>query len=536
MKLSKVFTLILCSSASLNCTSSDTVIAPYEKTLELDSSTSRSFHSMLYFPSGVLLHNPGYIVGIEKSPKEIIGGPKGIDDEYLIKNDTYVNGEIDGSNDTRHQINMFTKHNIKSMFISHIIKNDFNVIKGNSLSPYITNNYCFVYNAYISKYLADKSGRDLTKVNGWEACKFSSAIEDGKNAKLSSFYKNSDMGLAALKDNLKHDLKTGSYSHILIIVMGWNTSQSEAVRNFNDIAGNIITASLEQVKKNKVNHSAKPNTMVVPRSLAIGPRESQDNSIFRPLIIGITWPSYWSTGQLNVISYTDKANDADELGIIWLNKIINNIIPESLSESGVKLPVIAIGHSFGARAMTRALFSSPFIKNDKMVTSPVSLAVSLQGAMSINRFFPKLGIEGAPYRDYSKLTNTKIVLTASKFDSAVTIAKWTDPAGGYKSYEKACTQSVYSGAFHCMTASDTSSKIEHGIFKLCNLGETSDECADPLNSSISPRVVDYIDTSNGITEYNSLGTGGGAHSDIYRLPMGRLLWRLIQAYAIEERK
>lgn len=59
------------------------------------------------------------------------------------------------------------------------------------------------------------------------------------------------MGLAALKDNLKHDLKTGAYSHILIIVMGWNTSQSEAVRNFNDIAGNIITASLEQVKKIK---------------------------------------------------------------------------------------------------------------------------------------------------------------------------------------------------------------------------------------------------------------------------------------------
>lgn len=156
--------------------------------------------------------------------------------------------------------------------------------------------------------------------------------------------------------------------------------------------------------------------------------------------------------------------------------------------------------------------------------------------MSINRFFPKLGAEGAPYRDYARLTNTKIVLTASQFDSAVTIAKWTDPAGGYKSYEKACTQSIYSGAFHCMTASDTSSKIENGIFKLCNLSETSDECADPLNSNVGPRVIDYIDTSNGITEYNSLGTGGGAHSDIYRLPMGRLLWRLIQAYAIEGRQ
>lgn len=536
MKLSKFFTLVFCSSATLNCSSTDTVIAPYEKTLDLDSSTTRSFHSMLYYPSGVLLHNPGYIVGIEKSPKDIIGGPKQKNDENLLKNDAYINSETNDSNNTRHQINRFTKHDRKAMFISHIIKNDFNVIKGSLTTPYITNNYCFVYNSCISKHLANESGIDLTKINGWEACKISSAIKDAKDAELHSFYKNSDAGLNALKDNLKYDLKTGAYSHILIIVMGWNTSQSEAVRNFNDIAGNIITASLEQTKENAENPSAKLNTMIVPRSLVIGPRESENKNIFRPLVIGITWPSYWSTGIFNVSSYPNKANDADELGIIWLNKIINKTIPESMSESGVKLPVIAIGHSFGARAMTRALFSSPFIKNEKIVTSPVSLAVSLQGAMSINRFFPKLGAEGAPYRDYARLTNTKIVLTASQFDSAVTIAKWTDPAGGYKSYEKACTQSIYSGAFHCMTASDTSSKIENGIFKLCNLGETSDECADPLNSNVGPRVIDYIDTSNGITEYNSLGTGGGAHSDIYRLPMGRLLWRLIQAYAIEGRQ
>lgn len=84
-----------------------------------------------------------------------------------------------------------------------------------------------------------------------------------------------------------------------------------------------------------------------------------------------------------------------------------------------------------------------------------------------------------------------------------------------------------------MKASDTSSKIKNGAFILCNRGETSDRCADPLKYNIEPRMIDYIDTSNGITEYNSLGTGGGAHSDIYRLPMGRLLWRLIQAYAME---
>lgn len=534
MNLSRSFTLMLCSCTTFSCSSADTALAPYEKKLELDGSTTRSFHSMLYYPSGEALHNPGYIVGVEKSPKKTIGGPTKQSDDDLLKNDVYLDGEIPGFNDTRNQIKRFTKYDRKSMFVSHIIKNDFNIINGSFNTPYITNNYCFVYNSYISSDLAEKSGVDLTKINGWNACKIPNSFNDAQDAKLISFYKNSDKGLAALKDNLKHDLKTGVYSHILIMVMGWNTSQSEAVRNFNDIAGNIINASLEQREEVKDNPSEKLNKLIVTRSRVIGPKESENKRIFRPLIIGITWPSYWSTGNMNVGSYPNKANDADELGIIWLNKIMNETIPESMSESGGKLPVIAIGHSFGARAMTRALFSSPFINNGKWVTSPVNLAVSLQGAMSINRFFPKLGIEGDPYRDYAKLTNTKIVLTASRFDSAVNHAKWADMAGGEKSYEKACTQSVYSGAFHCMTASDTSSKTRYGKFLLCNRGETSDECADPLKPNTGPRMIDYIDTSNGITEYNSLGTGGGAHSDIYRLPMGRLLWRLIQAYAMEK--
>lgn len=85
-----------------------------------------------------------------------------------------------------------------------------------------------------------------------------------------------------------------------------------------------------------------------------------------------------------------------------------------------------------------------------------------------------------------------------------------------------------------MTASDTSAKIKNGIFSLCNRGEISKECTDPFKNITGPRKIDYIDTSNGITEFNSFGTGGGAHNDIYRLPMGRLLWRLIEVYAMEQ--
>jgi hypothetical protein len=36
-----------------------------------------------------------------------------------------------------------------------------------------------------------------------------------------------------------------------------------------------------------------------------------------------------------------------------------------------------------------------------------------------------------------------------------------------------------------------------------------------------------------MAQFNSPGSGGGAHSDIYRLPMGRLLWRLVEEYALQ---
>ena len=248
MKSTKIFIVIFCSTVS-SCSNSDTVMAPYEKKLELNGTTTRSFHSMLYYPSGIALHSPGYIIGVEKSPIRIIGGPN--------------------------EINPLTKNNRKSMFISHIIKNDFNVINVNSATPYITSNYCFVYNSYISKELVDKSNVDMAKISGWNACDISSSITDANDAKLYSFYKNSDVGLIALRSNLKHDLKSGAYSHILIIVMGWNTSQSDAIRNFNDITGNIITASLKQRDDVKENPSSPASNMLIPRVRVIKPSEKK---------------------------------------------------------------------------------------------------------------------------------------------------------------------------------------------------------------------------------------------------------------------
>lgn len=514
--LEKYCVFFLCALTYGCASNHDTALSPYEKELALDSSNSRNFHSLLYFPSGTALHFPGYIVAIEKAPQKIVGGPKfSLSESSLIRSTSYFELEKKSLYDTQHQINRFQKFDSKAMFISHIIKNDFMEIPGNENSKYIINNHCFIYNAYLSHHLTNITETDLAKINDWHPCSYekNDIIEDVPN---STFYVSGNEALGSLKDYLNKDVQSGTYSHILLIVMGWNTSQNEAIRNFNDITGNIMAASQEQ---DIINGENARNPKI------------ENNGLFRPLVIGVTWPSYWSTSIGNVFSYVNKANDADEIGLTWLNKLINDTLKLS-TDNGQKLPIIVIGHSFGARAMTRALFSSPaLVKGEQMVSSPVRLAIALQGAMSINRFSPAISDEGAPYRDYLELKKTQIVLTASSYDKATGPVFWYAPAGAINSYREACENTSYQGIFHCMVASDSSAKRD-GKFSLCDHGDNNHNCVNPLNPSLPVTRIDYIDTSNGITQFNSPGTNGVAHSDIYRLPMGRLLWRLIQQYTI----
>jgi hypothetical protein len=270
------------------------------------------------------------------------------------------------------------------------------------------------------------------------------------------------------------------------------------------------------------------------------------------LVIGVSWPSYWSKGITNVFSYGNKAKDADDLGISWLNLLVNRELPEAMEAARVKVPLVLIGHSFGVRAVTRAAAASPALnsKADRAsmeIYSGANLVIGLQGAVSINRFWPGTegdppGDEGSPLRDFSKLKSTRFAFTASSHDSAAGGPKfWSNPSGYIKSYRLACdAQSTdwRRKVFHCLSAHDTSGlnaslagrKRWEG-FKVCEYGNSSDCRYVGDSISIVDRRVLYIDASDGITEFNTLGTGGNAHSDIYRLPMGRLLWMLISSLA-----
>jgi len=533
---------------SAACSTVSTILDPYEEHLDVQGDVQRRFHSIMYFPNGTALHYPGYVVALEKSPQELIGGPRVNTDALgLFHADApYFKKEVVVKKDltTTGKLTAFQSENPKAIFISHITKYSTHTTAG-----YSATEHCFLYNAYVASDLVFGLKTDLSKVNAWHACAKSSVNLADKVAKsdevsgtsrlnsnatkvvalstsTTGLYGNSIYAMDALGTALRQDLASGAYTHIIVIVMGWNTAQDEAVRNFNDIAGNLLEAAYEKQQGSTVETHPKTTT-----ALATQPRSTEEAlSVFRPLVIGVTWPSYWSTSFTNVVSYVDKANDADQIGLTWLNELLNRTIRDSViaAQPPITPRVVAIGHSFGARAVMRAVFSSPALNGEpgERPNSYVDLAVGLEGAVSINRFVPALSEEGAPYRDYSTL-RTQLVLTASKYDTAAGgPVFWYAPSGSMNSYRKGCSPDTdgYKGLFICKVASDKSAS--GGRFAIQPLHSD-----DKAESVAGQRRVVYIDASDGITQFNTPDTGGGAHSDIYRLPMGRLVWGLITQYA-----
>ena len=519
MATKRLLTMALLVAGVSACTSTERVMSPYEEALSVNSTNAVKFHSMLYFPSGTALHFPGYVVALEKSPQSLIGGPKvNPDAAFLDANAAYFQGEKSSRHNTREHIQRFQDSDRKAMFVSHILKNGVLVDETVPGEPYLAKTHCFVYNAYAAEPLAQvRNDYDLKKISDWHACKTAVNL-DGRQTALDQLYAYGVPALKALENNLVQDLKGARYTHVLIVVMGWNTAQDEAIRNINDITGNMMAAAQE------ARESSLMPLATSPRALNIS------DSRFRPLVIGVTWPSFWSNSFTNFFSYGNKANDADEIGLSWLNKLMNETVPNALDAAKSQAKVVAIGHSFGARAMTRALFSSPALKPEQpLPSSRVDLAVGLQGAVSINRFVPDKGLEGAPYRDFGKLGNTHIALTASQYDGAAGgPVFWYDPSGSIKSWRLACDnpEPAMAATFDCLTAADTSA-VSNGGFSLCRTGDAGCSASPVIHGKVS-----FIDASEGITQFNSPGSGGGAHSDIYRLPMGRLLWRLVEEYAL----
>jgi len=330
---------------------------------------------------------------------------------------------FNGCGSTDGAYNLYPKHVINNYTIIHNSKTktifdgyligiekksiyDISDVQSQTCNSDIKNAFTCVYskwykNSINTKYSVDKYYKN--KLSGTKVMLITHIYDMKKQKPLYDIYINNKnnsveysfkQGYKALTKTFLYDLKRklikGNYTHIFVVSMGWHNDQNISLQRINR-----IIANLKEVEKNKY---------------------------FKPLTIAITWPSSWydasrSSFKDNVghlTSYGNKTNDADELGFTLVNTLVNEVIPQSIKPLKQKPKVVLIGHSLGARLLSRALFSQDYLKklnNEKNV----DLFIGLQPAFSIYRF-SKGDTRNPPYSNiFRKLP---IVLTSSYKDTA----------------------------------------------------------------------------------------------------------------------
>lgn len=413
---------------------------------DTDGSITSLFHSTLYYPQEIGLRFDGFIVGLEKSPRERIT------ENGKVPVHPIADAGLANAADSAKKIN-----DGKLLFVSHILRN--------AAVPGAISN-CALYNAY------DVTVGTVTKRQLVDYCGGTEILR----VKPEEAFENSWKALDKLKSSISGAVESGKYTHVLIVTMGWNTEQVEAVRNINSIAGNFVNAS--KVKAN-------------------------------PLVIGVTWPSMWISKWVDpvikVASFPSKAEDADEVGLTWLGVLLHDTVPAALS--GSPIPVIAIGHSFGGRATIAAACVGPIISpsTTALPRGHIDTAIIFQGAFMSEQLFAS-----TPEKFHYPLgcpNVGKLALTSSVADKANNIPFWGTYSGDDRTFKKHCAMSENAGRVSCASAGAD--------------GELSTVKAGEFEN------IMFINANSLINEH-AYGTGGGAHSDIFRREHGTLINAVLQ--------
>lgn len=411
-----------------------------ERELNTDGSTTMLFHSAVYYPSEISLAFPGFILGIEKSPVDIIAKNGAIH----IKN-------IPGSGFTKEELKDEVVDK-KILYVSHIIE---------SFGKSYGESNCAHYNAYYRNQISIPKPPI-------EFCNASEIYE----VRPENAYSDSWLAMSKLKELVKARLD--QHTHVVVVTMGWNTVQEEAVRNFNSIMRHLKAAST--------------------------------NGEFNPLFIGVTWPSQWAAKWVEpivrAVSFPWKAHDADEVGLTWLGVLLHDTL------SDINKPVVVIGHSFGARATSVAACIGPAIIQEEADRSAndnsIEYLINLQGAFRTNRLLGEHREGKLQYAD--NCNNVKnIYLTSSKYDTAMDTLFWRKDkyAGDDESYNRYCADG--NNETRC--------------------GEVGPDGNVRINNQSNSNVT-YI-KADAIINKNSYLSGGDAHSDIYRAEHGVMLWNIL---------
>ncbi len=179
-------------------------------------------------------------------------------------------------------------------------------------------------------------------------------------------------------------------THVLLLASGWNTTQLECVRD----------------------HAA----MLQHLEAAMG----ED---FRPLVLTFTWPSRTTHQEASQDRIAlERRRIADEVGLLWVNRILHrSVLPQAAANGNV--PVVLIGHSLGARMLSRAAYAGSMLAGPA-AGQRADLLICLSAAFSMRRFDPReldRG-EGAPYA-YPADGPKHVVLVSSARDA---VSDWPD--------------------------------------------------------------------------------------------------------------
>ncbi|MFN3825875.1 MAG: hypothetical protein ACK4RN_18055 [Pseudorhodobacter sp.] len=358
-------------------------MAAEEKALGTDGVIAR-YHALLTQPHTNTLSHTGFLIGIEKAPRSRIGLDRAAGyDTTRLRLPPPAGLESDSEQQAAHFRRVMAEP--KAMFVSHVLSY-LPAEDGSSIEPGL------LYSAYSSTTFGRTTAIAPEAVyrSGWSALK---SLE-------------TDVG-----DLITIRQKSGApFTHIVLMAMGWNNDQFEAIGGYNALIHNARRAA----------------------------RSGEGGKPFRPLVIGITWPSVWggtsvsdlANRALHIGSYGVKADDSDEIGYGIANHIVNAMLPRLEAKSG--LPSVLIGHSMGARILTRAYFSRDILRDAVDRPGEGPLVIGLQGAFSANRFKSGYRLvppvrwvvsgEGGPYQDIAR-PGGAMVLTWSRHDNANPFAR-----------------------------------------------------------------------------------------------------------------
>ena len=403
-------------------------------------------HISNYYPSAVALNFPGYVISFEETSSDLV--TRGREDVLLDESKLAAGYTVK---------RLLRQLNYDVPFISQVMR-----YEGR---PYGEGN-CALYSLYHNHGTAivdfcnddprnapvENFGFDSTFVRSWDA-------------------------IDILKERLAEDVAAHEYTHLIVAVMGLDTVQEEAIRNYKSIVSSI---------------------------------RRQAGSEFKPLFIGVTWPSFfanrWFDPLWEALAYPQIADRADILGLSWLGVLMNEVV-KPLSD---RLEVTVVAHSFGSRAASMAICVGPALLRsneaspDQHSRGKIDNFIGLAPAFSLSRFEEIDGLfyENIYYRDYCP-TVERFVFTASSNDGAFAPVFWSDSAGDHDNMDGYCER-------------------EHPVSVKCSSATPGGD----ISGYDAFAKVNFIDTSE-LMRFTMPGTKGGGHSDIFRPEIGKLLWTLI---------